>query len=229
MVGPRQYLDAKGQRFFLGISACPVSDNSAIDRENRRTAELFAGKTAVLSLKADGEAYQTAKSLAQETNSGLDAKASQVKVARSLAEQITVQLTDFQVQGCGSIIKKVVVHPLTGRKIYVVVQGISSDSAIAATAIEREIMSTAVQINKDQAFRKGRSTAYGEAESNSRNDPASKRAGYEQGKRDITPLNGKPPKSAGKTQKTAKGDPAKSGPGPAKSGSVIGGDTEDDF
>ena len=171
MIGPRQYLDPSGQRYFLGICARPVSRNAAVDHQNRALADVWARQTAVFSLFCDVDAYQSAKMLARETNTGRD---SVLKSAETLEQSVRQSCKDLVIQGLAPMVEKVVKHPLTDQKIHVCVYGISPESARAAMKIERASALGALAVHKAQQLRRGKRTIGGGAE-----QPAGQPAGLQ--------------------------------------------------
>ncbi len=229
MVGPRQFIDANGHRWFVGVTARPVSKNAATDEKNRELVASFASQMAAFSLFADVDTQTTARQVMKVLSTdNLDK--TDTKAAETLEQQLSQSFKDMQIQGLGPLARKVVTHPLTGQKIYVAAYGISPESAQAAMKLERQTMLAAIQVHKNQAFAKGRTEAFKEAVNSAKNDPESKKAGKAQGKSEIgTPKTG-----------TAKTDPAAAGdsktakkettpPAKTKSGSTKTGAVKDDF
>lgn len=212
MVGPRQYIDGRGQRHFLGISARPVSRNAALDDENRELAAESAQQMTVYSLFADVDVQSKAMQRATQSTTA-DPGASSFKTEESLVRTLNQSYTNMKIQGLGAIAKTVVAHPLTGRQMHVVVYEISPESAQVAMNAERTNMLGAIQVLKNQAYRRGRSEALTEGVDAARNDKAAHAAGRAQGAKDLEGAAAKPGK--------------KTGSAAAKSGSVIGGDVQE--
>ncbi|MCY2986738.1 MAG: hypothetical protein NTY19_02605 [Planctomycetota bacterium] len=224
MVGPRQFLDASGQRWFVGITARPVSKNAATDENNRELAQIFAGQMAAFSLFADVDTQTTARQVMQVVSTANIDK-SETKAMESLEQQLSQKFENLQIQGLGPLATKIVAHPLTGQKLYVVAYGMSPTSARAAMKLERQTALAAIQVHKSQAFMKGRSEAIEGAVNAAKNDSASTKAGRAKGQTEVdTAKTGKPKpggalKTGGKTEI----------PGKTKSGSTKTGDVKDDF
>jgi hypothetical protein len=221
MVGPRQFLDASGQRWFLGITARPVSKNAATDEKNRELANIFASQMAAYSLFSDVDTQTTARQVITESSTENIDK-SDTRAVESLAQKMSMEFQDLQIHGLGSLARKIVTHPLTGQKLYVVAYGISPQSAQAAMKLERQASLAAIALHKSQAFMEGRSEVLKEGVNSAKNDSASTEAGrtkgtveLETGKRNL----GVRPKTEEKTRSSGK----------SKSGSTKPGDVKDDF
>ncbi|MDR1519557.1 MAG: hypothetical protein LBU23_05365 [Planctomycetota bacterium] len=231
MVGPRQFLDDRGRRHFLGVAARPASPDAATDRNNRTIADLFAGQMAAFSLFADIDAFVEARQLAETRNSGDLEKASDTAVAETLSERLTQKFEKMRIQGLAPLRRRTLRHPLTGQNLHVSVYGISPASAVTAMRLERRAALSAIAFNREQAFRNARTRAVNDAVADSRNDPAARRAGALAGRAEIEAARrraaGDP---AGGTAAPLAGaaSPATAG-GKTASGSVMGGDVQDDF
>ena len=103
MVGSRQYLDGKGQRHFLGITARPVSRNAAKDSENRDLAAESAQVMTVYSLFADVDTTVTAKQMATESTTS-DPDASVLKAGRIAQQSAGAELQEYEDPGPGAAV-----------------------------------------------------------------------------------------------------------------------------
>jgi len=228
MVGPRQFLDANGQRWLLGVTARPVSKNSAINENNKELVSVFASQIAAFSLFADVDTQTTAKQV-MKVLSTEDLDKSETRATESLEQQLTQKFDNLQIQGLQKILAKVVTHPLTGQKIYVAAYGISPESAQSAMKLERQATLAAIQVHKGQAFLKGRSEALRDATNSAKNDAASKNAGKAQGKSEVSTSKTGTSKAATGGSDTTTTKKTAAPPAKTKAGSTKTSDVKDDF
>lgn len=159
MVGPIQYLDNQGNRWFVGITARPYGDNlSSMARErNQGLAEMSAMQMALFSLYADVESQK----LSQEksiSRSGNDEEEESV-VAESYAQSLTQTIKQRKVRGLQEIFGRSMIHPITNQKIYVCAYAVNPTAAKAALSIERVNYATKLMDNQHQTIERGRDDA----------------------------------------------------------------------
>ncbi|MDR2050900.1 MAG: hypothetical protein LBQ63_03920 [Deltaproteobacteria bacterium] len=220
MIGPRQFVDAEGQRYFLGVTAREAVRNTALDSKNRTLADMFAAQVAVFSLFADVDAKRIAEQAMQERSGGLGD--STAVTAESLETAMSQSVQKLQVQGLGPLLRKKVTHAISGQEIHVAVYGISPKSAAAAMRLERQAALASIEVNRDQAFKQARSQELRRAVETSRNDPAAGRAGARAGRAELEAAQKQAASSSG-------GSAAKPAGGRSASGSFMGGSVKDDF
>ena len=138
LIGPRQYIDKNGSRWFIGTYAMPVEGSSSMIKKNKSIAEMMAKKETSMALYADIETHKQA-SIAMQTHSGdLNGK-DQTKIATSVAETTRQSIENRNVKGLSKLLSKTITHPISKQKIYVVAYGLSSSSA--ADALKMEVSS----------------------------------------------------------------------------------------
>lgn len=159
MVGPLQYLDNQGNRWFIGITARPYGDNlSSMARErNQGLAEMSAMQMALFSLYADVESQKLSegKSIGRSSN---DEEEEEV-VAESLAKSMTQSIKQRTVRGLQEIFGRSMIHPITNQKIYVCAYAVNPTAAKAALSIERVNYATKLMDNQHQTIERGRDDA----------------------------------------------------------------------
>ncbi|WP_300181473.1 hypothetical protein [uncultured Aliivibrio sp.] len=147
LVGPRQYVDKDGDRWFIGAYSMPVEGSSSLIRKNKGIADLMAKKEAAMALYADVETQKQAE-IAMQTRSGdLNGK-DHTAIATSFAETTRQSIENRQVNGLSPLFTKTVLHPISQQKIYVVAYGISSSSASEALKMEYSAYQAASSANK---------------------------------------------------------------------------------
>ncbi|MGF1715948.1 hypothetical protein [Photobacterium chitinilyticum] len=147
LVGPRQYVDQDGNRWFIGVFAMPYEGSSSLKRKNKGIAEAFAKKEAAMALYADIEVQKQA-AIALQTRSGDLQSNDHTETATSLAEQTRQSIENRPVNGLSKLLTKTVTHPISQQKIHVVAYGISADSATQALEIERSSLGAAASSNR---------------------------------------------------------------------------------
>jgi hypothetical protein len=135
LTGSRQMIDDQGQRWFVGAYAMPYGGSSSAKRKNKGIADLMAKKEAVMSLYSDLETHKQAV-IAIQTRGGELGGKDNTQVATSMAESTRQAVENRQVNGMSKIVGKVVTHPISGTKIYVVAYAISPASAMQGLAME---------------------------------------------------------------------------------------------
>lgn len=231
MVGPRQYLDDQGRRFFIGISARPQGKNTAMSRRARGLADQNAKAMAAFSLRADVDAHTIANTLAQELGSEDINEASRMEAAESLEETLS-QSINVSIRGLGKVDSEKTVHPISGQKIYVSVYAVTPDAAQAALEAEIRSYATATEVNKKMQFERGRKEGMQAEAEAARTDEASHRAGVATGQSDVgQEVRDREVAESSASQTDATGPSATAAPaatGPAVEGSFMSGDDVDD-
>ncbi|WP_372882262.1 hypothetical protein [Psychromonas sp.] len=148
LVGPRQYVDKDGQRWFLGAYAMPVEGSSSLKRKNKGIADLFAKKETAMALYADIETHKQA-AIALQTRSAEQLQGKDnTEVATSFAEQTRQSIENRPVSGLSKLLSKTMVHPISQQKIHLVVYGISGSSASEALKMESSAYQSAAAGNR---------------------------------------------------------------------------------
>lgn len=121
LIGPRQYLDDQGVRHFLGISAMPVGKNTVVSQRNKRTAQLDAIATAVLSCMSDVSTVEASDKIMNQYSDPKDIDAlSTAEVESRLDSLISQEISGQAVSGVGMVFQKEIEHPLfPGGRLYV--------------------------------------------------------------------------------------------------------------
>ncbi|MFT7005641.1 MAG: hypothetical protein ACJAXJ_000140 [Colwellia sp.] len=159
LTGSRQVVDEQGQRWFVGAYAMPYTGSSSAKRKSKAIAEQMAKKEAVMSLYADVETYKQA-TIALKTRSGELGGKDNTQIATSMAESTRQAVENRQVSGNSKIAGKVVVHPISGTKIYVAAYAISPQSAIQGLAMEAENYKGAIKANQNNLRQRNLKAVY---------------------------------------------------------------------
>ena len=184
MIGPRQYIDAEGNRWFLGISARSYDDDlsSTERRKNKQIADLYAQQMAAFCVWADVESYKMARTALESRG---NEKVQNDVVAESYAERLTQSFKNKTIRGMQSLFSDEVEHPITGSTIYVSVYGINPNDAKTALEIEKINYATKVMDNQHQTVERGRKAANKAADKASQNRTEDFQKGYGQQEKNI--------------------------------------------
>ena len=180
MVGPRQFLDKEGNRWFIGIAARSYDDNdlNEIQLEKAKDlAEQYAKQVTAYSVWGDVEAYKYAQQAVQTREHGKDVVNN---VANSMEKKLTQTITDKTLRGLHEIKSEEVVHPISGKKILVSVYGVDPSSAKAALEIEKINYATKVMDERYQTVERGRRAANQAAVQRAKNRPEDFQKGYKE-------------------------------------------------
>jgi len=171
MVGPRTFMDDKGQRYFIGIAARPIVSQASRKEKNRDIARLQADGMAILSLRADVEVAKTAEEMAQTFTSS-DNKENE-NAMESLSKKVQSKLEGQNINGLGRIYETEVNHTLTGIKILVTISGIDPVAVKAARTMEEINYAAAIAASKENSRLQGRKGQLEDSKKATKYDPAS--------------------------------------------------------
>lgn len=147
MVGPRQFVDKDGERWFVGAYAMPVEGSSSLVRKNRKLAETIAQKEMAVAVFADIETQKQA-AIAMQTRVSEIGKKDSTDVATSFSEATRQAIQNRSINGMSKLFSTTIVHPISQQEMYVVAYGVSSSSASEALAIEYSSFDAAAVANR---------------------------------------------------------------------------------
>ncbi len=179
MVGPRTFMDERGQRYFIGIAARAVVKGASRMEKNRDVARLMADQMTVLSLRADVEVAKTAEQLAKTVLKADGREGEQA--LESLSKTIVQKLEGQNLNGLSRIHEVEVEHPLTRTKLLVTISGIGPESVKAARTVEEINYAAAIAANRENARLQGRKDKLEASKQASKDDPASYGQGHQDG------------------------------------------------
>ena len=183
-VGPRQFIDNKGNMWFIGISCAPVSDDADEAEEARGIAELEADMQARFSLYADVSSAKTANKLTRTVRSGADGEAT-TKVYKDYSKNLREAIQDISISGMTQLGSYRVEHAPSGLPLEVVVYGINSGSPKALKEIQTKAVALGIEVNTAQEFERGRQAQLKKTFEESKNNPAARAAGAAAAKQDV--------------------------------------------
>jgi len=127
-IGGRKFVDNKGEFYLFGIGAAALKGKtSAHMKTSKGKSELYAQKELAIALKGDIEMNRIAKDKMQEIINK-DGSVENV-TSSSFAETISQKLEGLKIKGASKRYSDVVLHPLTGQKMFVTVYSLSMSSS----------------------------------------------------------------------------------------------------
>ena len=182
MMGPRQFLDEKGNRVFLGIAARPVGTSGDDEEMAAGLSNSFAQQFLAFSLMADARAYTKAVQIAATIRVG---EKSEIKTAESFEQHLSQEIKGMQIRGMARVKAVTLEHPISKIKIRVSVYAVSPDDAKFALARERDSFASAIEVGRKQAEAKGKTQGMRDAREASKNDVVSFEKGRAEGRNDV--------------------------------------------
>ena len=127
-IGGRKFIDNKGEFYLFGIGAAALKGKtSAHMKTSKGKSELYAQKELAIALKGDIEMNRLAKDKMQEIINK-DGSVENV-TSSSFAETISQKLEGLKIKGASKRYSDIVLHPLTGHKMFVTVYSLSMSSS----------------------------------------------------------------------------------------------------
>ena len=236
MIGPRQYIDNNGVRWFLGVAAESVAKrlSPGVRNAKRDRASKFAMQEALLSVTADYNMQSAAADLVRVYDAGKNKEGDTELTADAvgtLEQRLRADVKKFIIRGGQVLTSKTVKHPISGDDIYVVVYGYNPNHVAPALAAWTRNYATKTQALRHQTVERGRQAAVDDQVRQATNDPKDFQKGYKkQTRRFNKELQSRRPKQA--TKGTRVYNSGKQQIAPAKStAGTFGGDVDvsDDF
>ena len=229
MIGPRQYIDDKGNRWFLGVTARSIEGLSSVKKTKAKgSVEMFAKQMAVFSIYSDVESYKEAVAMLETRSDGEN----EIDVtAEDFGQKIASKCNSKTVRGLQKLTSRELKHPMTGDKIYVAVFGVNANSAKAALEIERLNYATKVLDQRHQTVEKGRAAANAAAVRAATNRADDFQKGAQAQAADLAnELKSRQPQKTAGIKTDVQGSKGSSKTGSATGGAHIGDtDVDDDF
>lgn len=170
IVGPRQFIDKDGNRWFIGVCAAPYDDslNEIKLERNKDLAEQFAKGVTAFSVWGDVESYKCAQ-MAVHTKEFGDSTIN--NVATSMEKKLTQTIQGKTIRGLQEIKSEEVENPISGKTIYVSVYAIDPASAATALEVEKINYATKIMDERHQTIERGREAANKAAVQAAKNRP----------------------------------------------------------
>lgn len=139
MVGARQYSDHRGRQYIIGVSACEVSDDVNMQQQDMERTDLFAQQAVLFALFSDGQSDQKAREHMKKY-SGNNPNDTTATYAKDVWESVP---KDFAISGLGKVYDTQLIHPISGKEIYVSVAAVDGAMASKSSKILRSMFGAA--------------------------------------------------------------------------------------
>ena len=177
-IGPRQYLDASGKRWLVGIGAQPIGKTSFSEEIGRGKAELQAKHAIAASIFADVYSSQKIITVARQLGT-MDANSNQI--AESFERNFSQEYNNMPLRGMLELTGRTYTHPISQQKIFVSVYGLNPDSSEAAYEMMVTNNAALMKYLVQQTYEKGREEARRLAIAGAKDDPTAFRKGLAKG------------------------------------------------
>ena len=171
MCGPRQVITPDGERHFLGISSREIGSNAERNSTNTRLAQIYAVQSLLFSLYSDVSFQDAAVNAMKKITAGGVNGITQGEVMESLQRDISVKAKKV-LRGLDEIYGEEVVHPITGRKMYVSVYEMSASKAARAKQFSTEIAALRAKVARADSAERAYNQGLRDAVKAAENDPA---------------------------------------------------------
>lgn len=173
--GPRQYIDDKGDMWFLGIACAPVGNDPDENETEREIAELEAASEVMFALYADASSAKTLNKLMQEVVGSDGEKESKIYKDYSMLQQESYK--DIQISGNAELYNGNLHHEPSGLDLDVVVYGVNSGSAKTLKDIQTRAVALGIEVNTSQEIERGRQTQLKKTFDASKDNPSARADG----------------------------------------------------
>ncbi len=183
-IGPRQFIDDKGNMWFLGIACSPVDEDDADQNvANEEMAGLEAAAEVMFALYSDASSSKTLEKLAQ-TRRGADGEAD-TKVFKDYSKTQSESFKNIQIAGNTELWSGEVRHVPSGLDMHVVVYGVNSGSVKSLKAIQARAVALGIEVNTAQERERGRQAQFRADFEASKNNAAARAEGARQAKSEV--------------------------------------------
>lgn len=173
--GPRQFIDNKGNMWFLGISCAPIYDDADLSMNERDAAGMEAAVEVMYSLYSDAMSSQKLEKLMHTKVGANDER--DTKVYKALTQTMAEAFSNVQISGNGKLWSGTVHHEPSDLDMYVVVYGVNSGSVKTLRDIQARAVALGIEVNTYQEMERGRQNMLRKTFDASKNNPAAREAG----------------------------------------------------
>lgn len=152
--GPRQYIDDKGNMWFIGISCAPVLDDADDNKDAREAAGLEAASEVMFALFSDVQSSRTLNKLMQTKR--MEDGTKSTKIYKDYSASQAESFKDIMIAGNGELYNGTVRHAASGLDLQVVVYGVNSGSPKSLKDIQTRAVALGVEANTYQEMERGR-------------------------------------------------------------------------
>jgi len=154
MVGPRNFTDNEGKQYVLGIAACEIPKNANRRQNAMEKTDLSAQQTVLFSLYEQVTGNQTKHDEMLKYDGEDNANAKENDTLGTYTKVINGIVSKRPVSGMMIVHRAELVHPISGKDIYVAVATIDGDLAEASEEFLDEMSAAAAAdaINMNEAM-----------------------------------------------------------------------------
>ncbi len=174
-IGPRQYIDDKGNMWFVGISCAAIEDDADESESNREAAELEAAAEVMFALYSDATSSKTLNKLMRTTVGASGEK--ETKIYKDFSKSQGESFKDIQISGNSELWSGTVRHEPSGLDMHVVVYGVNSGSVKALKDIQARSVALGIEVNTYQEMERGRQQRLNATFEASKNNAAARATG----------------------------------------------------
>jgi len=182
-VGPRTYIDNKGNMHFIGIACAPLSGD-ADDREAaREAAELEAAGEVMFSLFSDASSSKTLNKVMQTTMGSEGQK--ETRVYKDFSKSQSESFKDIQISGNAEVYTGTHRHAPSGLDMQVVVYAVNSGNQKTLRDVQSRATALGIEVNTYQEMERGRQAMLKGAYEASKDNAAARKAGAQNAAADL--------------------------------------------
>ena len=181
--GPRQFIDNKGNMWFLGIACAPLTGDPSEERRLGRAAGLKAATEVVYSLYSDAKSASSLKTLMQERVGANGEK--DTEYYEDYSEMQREAFKNIKIAGNQELHSGTYRHEPSGLDFRVVVYGVNSGSVKALKDIQTRAVALGIEVNTYQEMERGRQQQLKKTFEASKNNAAARAAGASKANADI--------------------------------------------
>lgn len=174
-IGPRQFIDNKGDMWFIGISCAAIDDDADTSESNREAAELEAAAEVMFALYSDATSSKTLNKL-MRTKVGANGE-KETQIYKDFSKSQGESFKDIQISGNTELWSGTVRHEPSGLDMHVVVYGVNSGSVKALKDIQARSVALGIEVNTYQEMERGRQDQLRKTFEASKDNPAARAAG----------------------------------------------------
>ena len=154
-VGPRNYIDDKGDMWFIGIAAAPTDDDADTETANREMAELEASAEVMFSLYADASSSKSLEKVMQTKRIDSISGEAETKIYKDYRKNQSESFKNIHISNLAKIYDTTVKQPCSGLEIQVVVYGVNSGNVKALRDIQKHAYALGIEVNTTQQYYDG--------------------------------------------------------------------------
>lgn len=173
--GPRQFIDDKGNMWFLGISCAPIGDDADDNETAREIAELEASTEVMFALYADASSSKTVNKLMQ-TKVGINGE-KETKTYQDYTKTQQEAFKNIQIAGNSELFNGKLHHGPSDLDFQVIVYGVNSGNVKTLKNIQTRAVALGIEVNTYQEMERGRQQQMKNVFEASKNNRAARAAG----------------------------------------------------